>query len=44
MWLIDGEFLRAEEVITGISDSHFTELAEEGPLTEGQSLVTGLQQ
>ena len=43
MWLVEGEFLKAVEVITGISDSQFTQLVE-GPLTEGQSLVTGLQQ
>jgi HlyD family secretion protein len=43
VWLVDGEFLKAVEVITGISDSQFTEMVQ-GPLTAGQSLVTGLQQ
>ncbi len=41
VWVEDGEFLRAIEVRTGISDSRFTELAS-GELKVGQKLVTGI--
>jgi HlyD family secretion protein len=41
VWMLDGELLRAVEVITGLSDSKNTELVS-GDLREGQKLVTGL--
>ncbi len=42
VWAVDGDFLRAIEVITGLTDSKFTEMTE-GDLKEGQMLVTGIQ-
>lgn len=42
VWVSDGPFLRAIEVITGLSDSRFTEVVS-GELTEGQKLVTGVR-
>jgi HlyD family secretion protein len=42
VWVVDGLFLRAVEVITGLSDSRFTEIVS-GELTEGQKLVTGVR-
>ncbi len=42
VWVQQGQFLRAIEVWTGLSDSKFTELAE-GELSEGQKLVTGIE-
>jgi HlyD family secretion protein len=42
VWAVDGEFLRAVEVVTGLSDSKFTELIA-GEMAEGQKLVTGIQ-
>ncbi len=41
VWVVDGLFLRAVEVETGLSDSQFTELVK-GDLKEGQTLVTGI--
>ncbi|HWY87556.1 MAG TPA: HlyD family efflux transporter periplasmic adaptor subunit, partial [Gemmataceae bacterium] len=41
VWVRDGEFLRAVQVITGLSDSKNTELVS-GNLQDGQKLVTGL--
>jgi len=41
VWVRDGEFLRAIQVITGLSDSKNTELVS-GELRDGQKLVTGL--
>jgi len=40
VWVRDGDFLRALEVTTGLSDNKYTELVA-GPLTEGQMLVAG---
>ncbi len=40
VWVRDGEFLRALEVTTGLSDNKYTELVA-GPLAEGQMLVAG---
>lgn len=42
VWIEDGDFLRAVEVVTGISDSRYTELIE-GDLKPGQTLVTGIE-
>jgi HlyD family secretion protein len=42
VWVVDGEFLKAIEVETGLSDSKFTELVS-GDLKEGQKLVTGIE-
>ena len=42
VWVADGPFLKAVEVVTGLSDSQFTELVE-GNLKEGDVLVTGIQ-
>jgi len=42
VWVTDGEFLRAVEVVTGLSDSKYTELVS-GDLKLGDRLVTGIQ-
>ncbi|MBI2477131.1 MAG: efflux RND transporter periplasmic adaptor subunit [Planctomycetia bacterium] len=42
VWVVDGEFLKATEVETGLSDSKYTELVS-GDLKEGQKLVTGVE-
>ncbi len=42
VWVQDGEFLRAIEVVTGISDYRFTELVS-GELEAGMELVIGLE-
>lgn len=42
VWLVDGEYLRAVEVVMGISDNRYTELVS-GDVQEGQKLVTGLK-
>ena len=42
VWITDGEFLRAVEVVTGLSDSKHTQIVS-GELTEGQSLVTSVR-
>jgi HlyD family secretion protein len=42
VWVVDGDFLRAVEVVTGLSDTKHTELVS-GDVREGQELVTGLQ-
>lgn len=41
VWVAEGEHLRAIAVVTGISDSHYTELVE-GALQPGDKLVTGI--
>ena len=41
VWMREGEFLRAIEVIAGLSDSKNTEVVS-GDLHESQKLVTGL--
>jgi HlyD family secretion protein len=40
VWVVDGKQLRAVEILTGISESGFTELRS-GDLSEGDLLVTG---
>ncbi len=42
VWVVDGEWLRAVEVVTGLSDSKNAELVS-GELHEGDKLVTGVQ-
>jgi HlyD family secretion protein len=42
VWVVDGEFLRAVPVVTGLSDSKHTELVS-GELKDGDKLVTGVQ-
>ena len=42
VWIVDGDFLRAEEVTTGLADSNHTELVG-GELHERDQLVTGIQ-
>lgn len=41
VWVADGVLLRAIEVVTGLSDSQFTELVQ-GDLAPGDDLVTGI--
>jgi HlyD family secretion protein len=41
VWAVDGDRLKAIEVTTGLSDNQHTELVD-GPLKEGQKLVTGV--
>jgi HlyD family secretion protein len=40
VWVSDGKYLRAKQVLSGISDNRYTELIE-GDLVEGQELVVG---
>ncbi|MES2792299.1 MAG: efflux RND transporter periplasmic adaptor subunit [Planctomycetota bacterium] len=42
VWVVDGDFLRAVEVTTGLSDSKFIEMVD-GKLKPGDALVTGIQ-
>ncbi len=42
VWIQEGEFLRAVEVMTGISDYKFTEVVS-GSLKSGQKLVVGIE-
>ncbi len=42
VWIAEGDLLRAVEVVTGLSDSQFTEMFE-GTLKNGDVLVTGVQ-
>jgi HlyD family secretion protein len=42
VWVLDGELLRAIEVVVGISDNRFTEIIS-GDVKEGQKLVTGVK-
>lgn len=42
VWIVDGEFLKAVPVVTGLSDNKNTELVS-GDLLDGQKLVTGIQ-
>ena len=41
VWIVEGEFLRAVEVVTGLEDNKFSECVS-GDLKEGDELVTGL--
>jgi HlyD family secretion protein len=42
VWVVDGDFLKAVEVYTGLSDSKFTELIS-GDIRQGRKLVTGIR-
>lgn len=42
VWMVDGDFLRAVEVVTGLGDSKQTEMIS-GDVHEGDKLVTGVQ-
>ncbi|MBC8352416.1 MAG: efflux RND transporter periplasmic adaptor subunit [Planctomycetes bacterium] len=42
VWVVDGEFLKAIEVETGLSDSKYFEMVS-GDLKEGQKLVSGIE-
>jgi HlyD family secretion protein len=42
VWVLDGEFLRAVEIVTGINDNKFTEIVS-GDLTPGSKVVTGIK-
>jgi HlyD family secretion protein len=42
IWVVDGDFLRAVEIETGISDNKFTAIMS-GELVEGDKVVTGIQ-
>jgi HlyD family secretion protein len=42
VWVVEGEYLRAVEVVTGLVDSNYTELVS-GALREGDKLITGIQ-
>src|SRR5262249_26434705 len=42
VWVVDGRFLKAIEVVTGISDHKYTQLIS-GELKEAESLVIGAQ-
>jgi HlyD family secretion protein len=41
VWAVEGDFLKAIEVFTGLSDSQYTEMVS-GDLKPGDSLVTGI--
>ena len=42
VWIVEGDSLKAVEVVTGLNDNTFTELVS-GPLTDGQEVVTGVR-
>ncbi|HUE74917.1 MAG TPA: efflux RND transporter periplasmic adaptor subunit [Pirellulaceae bacterium] len=42
VWVADGVYLKAVELVIGLADSQFTELVE-GNIQEGDVLVTGIQ-
>ena len=41
VWVVEGELLRAVEIVTGLSDDKYSELVS-GKLDDGQRVVTGL--
>ncbi len=41
VWVVDGDFLRAVPIVTGLSDYQYTQLVS-GDLKKGQELVTGV--
>jgi HlyD family secretion protein len=41
VWVVEGDFLRAIEIVTGLSDDKFTEVVS-GSLQESQNVVTGV--
>ncbi len=42
VWVLEGELLKAVEIVTGLSDAKYTELLS-GDIEEGQKLVTGIK-
>ncbi|MHB1033048.1 MAG: efflux RND transporter periplasmic adaptor subunit [Pirellulales bacterium] len=42
VWVLEGEFLKAVEIVTGLNDNQYTELVS-GKIVEGQKLVTGTE-
>lgn len=42
VWIVEGDFLAAVKVVTGLTDRNYTELVS-GDLSDGQALVTGLK-
>ena len=42
VWVVEGEFLKAVEITTGLSDHRYTELVSD-ELKKGQKLVTGIK-
>jgi len=42
VWILEGDLLRAVEIVTGISDTKYTELVS-GELKEGDKLVVGIK-
>ena len=42
VWVLDGDLLRAVEIITGLSDNKYTEVIS-GPIEEYQEVVTGIK-
>ncbi len=42
VWVVDGDHLRAVEIVTGLSDNNNTEVVS-GELLQGQKVVTGIQ-
>ena len=43
VWVVEEDLLKAVEIVTGLSDSKYSEVVS-GSLTEGQSVVTGVEQ
>ena len=41
VWIVEGDLLKAVEIVTGLSDSKNSEVIS-GPLKDGQSVVTGV--
>ena len=41
VWIVEGDFLKAVAITTGLSDSKYSEVLS-GPLQDGQSVVTGV--
>jgi HlyD family secretion protein len=41
VWIVDGDFLKAVAVVTGLSDNKYSEVVS-GDLTDGQKVVTGV--
>jgi HlyD family secretion protein len=42
VWVVDGQFLRAIEIVTGLGDAKNTQLVS-GEIAEGQKLVSAIQ-
>jgi HlyD family secretion protein len=41
VWIVEGDLLKAVEIVTSLSDSKNSEIVS-GPLKDGQSVVTGV--